>query len=294
MELTGPDLERAAPPGFGQHLVHAFGIAPQRLGLRGDDQAGREVGEYSVDRGQRVMVRVLGADAVDDHRQGESDAHPICVDVGVAGAAFTVEFEQRADTDDACRRFDPVLPGGENGCECQESACRVTCHDGVGRVRALVQEPAVGAQAVRDGLVDGHLGVLSILDVHYGKPGPAGQCHHDVRVGVEAAEEEPAAVQVQDGAVGERAVSRLGSPDGLDGDAAEGDAADAQSPPRAKSLEPCQRVDATTDRGEAILDGSIPLVGNRSAHLSEKGSAGDAVARAGSATRASGRQCAGR
>ncbi|OBF23940.1 hypothetical protein A5743_06710 [Mycolicibacterium conceptionense] len=61
-------------------------------------------------------------------------------------------------------------------------------------VRTLVHQPAVGAQTIGDGLVDPHLGVLPVLDVHHGKLGLPGKGDHDVSVGVEPAEKEPAAM----------------------------------------------------------------------------------------------------
>ena len=104
--------------------------------------------------------------------------------------------------------------------------------------------------------------MLSVLDVHHGQLGPPGKGDHDVLVGVEAAEDEPAPMQVQDGAVGEWTVSRFDRTDGLDSDTAERDPADPQAPARAEALKSREPVDAATDRGEAVLDGSISLVGN--------------------------------
>ncbi|AMD55199.1 hypothetical protein ATO49_17885 [Mycolicibacterium fortuitum subsp. fortuitum DSM 46621 = ATCC 6841 = JCM 6387] len=50
VELTGPQLEGARSPSLGQYLMHAFGIATQRLRFGRDDQARRKIGEHSVDR----------------------------------------------------------------------------------------------------------------------------------------------------------------------------------------------------------------------------------------------------
>ncbi|OHU07957.1 hypothetical protein BKG61_00975 [Mycobacterium syngnathidarum] len=240
-----------------------------------------------------MTVRVLGSDAFDDHRQGTSNPHPVLGEVGMRRAACPVQLEQRADPDDAGRGTDALLLSSENRCEGQESTCRVARHDGAGRVRTLVQQPAVGAQTVCDGFVDSHLGVLSVLDVHHGKLRLPGKCDDDVLMCVEPTEKKPAAMQIEDGAVGKRAMSRFGCADGLDGDLTERDPADPQSPPRTKPLQPRKGIDATADRGKTILDGSVSLVGNRSVHLDEQGPAGDAVTRAGSTTRASCRHCSG-
>ncbi|OBB02960.1 hypothetical protein A5637_25315 [Mycolicibacterium fortuitum] len=132
--------------------------------------------------------------------------------------------------------------------------------------------------------------MLPVLNMHHRKSGLAGKRDHDMRVGIEAAEKESPAVQVQDDAVRERAVRRFGCADGLERHLAERDTTGPQAPPRAEPLEPRERIDATADQGKALLDRSISLVGNRSTNLDEQGSAGDGVACPRSATGASSRR----
>ncbi|OBB02959.1 hypothetical protein A5637_25310 [Mycolicibacterium fortuitum] len=62
-----------------------------------------------------MCVRVLGADAFDDHRQGKPDPHPVLGEIGMAGTALAIEFEQRADAYDAGRCADALGLSGEYG-----------------------------------------------------------------------------------------------------------------------------------------------------------------------------------
>ncbi|GAA2400573.1 hypothetical protein GCM10009856_06140 [Mycolicibacterium llatzerense] len=80
--------------------------------------------------------------------------------------------------------------GGKHCRKGEKSTSRVTGKHHFFWVCALLEEPAVGAQAVLDRSIDPGVGVLAVVHVHNGHLSAPGERHNYVQVGVKIAAEE--------------------------------------------------------------------------------------------------------
>ena len=121
------------------------------------------------------------------------------VGVAVALLAGRIEVEQRRDRDDA-RRLPPALVEHRAGdAEREVAAGRVAGDRDVLGGIALLEQPAETVDTIGDGLGDRLVGHLAVADVEHGLLGAVGDAGHEPAMRVEAARDERAAVEVEDG-----------------------------------------------------------------------------------------------
>jgi hypothetical protein len=203
MDLVLPDLQVAGDAGGNETIGHQLGVGHEDLVGSDLDDGWRHVGQRHVDRtdalpGDATTV-VVAQRELGEALEGVDREEIAPVGVRVVALAGGVDVEQWRDGDDAGRASPPGVEHGAGDAEGEISAGRVAGDGDVLGPVALVEQPAERDDAVCDRLGDRLGRHEPVADVEHRLTGRVGDTRDQVAVCVEAAGDEGAAMEVEDG-----------------------------------------------------------------------------------------------